>query len=1101
MRRRLCKLNLHVLIGALLAGPVLAQSTASQITGTVTNATNGRVSNAQIRLHSMATGSTYQTESNALGMYKIISLPLADYTITVEHPGFKKLIVGPFKLEMLPAARVDLRLVTGSTSESVENKTFAPVLQAESAESAQTLAATLLTAIPLNGRNAVSLTLLIPGATTPNPIGMNSRLGSRPFVNGNREQTNEFLLDGGDVNDSFENRVAYTPSVDALQEVSVVTGNAPAQFGNAGGATVLLWLKSGTNQMHGSAFEFFRNNRLDANGFFRNRVNSTATRTTFNRNIFGATLGGPLRRNKLYFFIDYEGNRQHTNGPATASVAPPAWRAGDLSAFTNTVFDPLNGLPFPQKRIPQTRFSPVAQHAFSSPSLYPLPNQQGAGSLQVAGNYAGSAASDQNNQQGDLKLDYRLSGKDSFMGRYSRAAFYSASSQAPIPVLMTSGLGSPFDAAVIGWNRAVSATMSNELRVAYSHLKIDESPVDWSGQLGIDGNAEFGIAGPQPIAGLSSIAIGGGLTGIGAAGVVTRTGDSKYSLYDNFSWRRGRHLFRFGGLLMRYHQNRYFSGSNGVLGEFSYTGAYTGLDYADFLLDTLARKGRGAVNGAWGQRFWRPALYVQDDFKASPTLTLNWGLRWEYLQPAYEVNDRQINIDTHTGQLLTPGDGYGRALYKGRKLQLMPRAGFAWSPRRGLVIRGGAAVQSFMESTVTNLRLPLNPPYFVETDFNYDIRVPGSILTGFADVLTANFTLGMPRPASAGLMPQLQGRALDLDLRPQETYQVNLTAEFQLDRATSVAAGYIGQKGRHLIAPVEANQPLPGTGPFSAWGNLNLRRPLIDVLPNVGNIARTESSATMDYHSLQISARRRASSGLHFLAAYSFGKTLTDSAGNYGSPLTAGEGSYWQNAYDREANRGRAFFDIRHNFTIGGTWDLPFGTGAPSPLRGWTTNFNLQAHSGLPLTVRALDRTGQAVRGNVRANYYAPLSVDESNRTVDNWFGLPVDSDGRISPNFCAAGVAAGGCAYGQPADGSFGSAGVGTERGPGFFNLNLSAGKRFSIGDRQNIDIRCEFFNAFNHVSWAPPVLNISMPNTFGAIGSQVQNPRNIQFALKYQF
>jgi len=350
-------------------------------------------------------------------------------------------------------------------------------------------------------------------------------------------------------------------------------------------------------------------------------------------------------------------------------------------------------------------------------------------------------------------------------------------------------------------------------------------------------------------------------------------------------------------------------------------------------------------------------------------------------------------------------------------------------------------------------------------------------------------------------MPQLQGRALDLDLRPQETYQVNLTAEVQLDQATSITAGYIGQRGRHLIAPVEANQPLPGTGPFATWSNLNLRRPLIDVLPNVGNIARTESSATMDYHALQISARRRSVGGLQFLAAYSLGKTLTDSAGNYGSPLTSGEGSYWQNAYDREANRGRAFFDIRHNFTVGGTWDLPFGPGARPLLRGWSANFNLQVHSGLPLTVRALDRTGQAVRGNVRANHYATLPIDESNRTVDNWFGLPVDSTGRISPNFCAAGVAAGGCAYGQPADGSFGSAGIGTERGPGFFNLNLSAGRRFNVSERQIIDLRFEFFNALNHVSWAPPILNIGLPGTFGAIGSQVQNPRNIQIGLKYQF
>jgi hypothetical protein len=263
----------------------------------------------------------------------------------------------------------------------------------------------------------------------------------------------------------------------------------------------------------------------------------------------------------------------------------------------------------------------------------------------------------------------------------------------------------------------------------------------------------------------------------------------------------------------------------------------------------------------------------------------------------------------------------------------------------------------------------------------------------------------------------------------------------------------------------------------------------------------------MDYNALQMTARRRLSAGLDFLAAYTFGKTLTDNLGYYGSANTSGEGAYWQNAYDRRSNRGPAFFDVRHNFTIGGLYNLPFGKGqafgnnAPKAadliLGGWNLNYSLAARTGFPLTVRANDRTGQAVRGNVRANRYGTLGVNESAQTVDNYFGLGTDR----TTLFCAAGVIDGKCAYGQPADGFFGNSGIGTERGPSFFNLDFSIGKKFNVSEKNYFDFRVEFFNGLNHVSWTPPSLNINAPATFGTIGGQVQNPRNIQFGLKYYF
>jgi hypothetical protein len=442
----------------------------------------------------------------------------------------------------------------------------------------------------------------------------------------------------------------------------------------------------------------------------------------------------------------------------------------------------------------------------------------------------------------------------------------------------------------------------------------------------------------------------------------------------------------------------------------------------------------------------------------------------------------------------------------------MPRIGLAWTPamfNNKMVVRAGYAYMSFMEGTGANLRLPLNPPFFVETNFNYDARTPGTITKGFSDVVTSDIRLDMPRPPSAGVVPQLQGRAWDQNLRPQTTSQMNFTLEYQFDKSTSLSTAYVGQRGTHLVAPHEANQALAGTGPSSSWTNINLRRPLINLLPNVGNIALTEASATMDYHALQMSGRRRFSGGLEFLASYTFGKTLTDNLGYYGGGFTAGEGAYWQNAYDRRANRGPSFFDVQQNFTLGGLFDIPVGKGKKFgnemgkamdlAFGGWNINYTVMARTGFPITIMALDRTGQAARGNVRANHYGPLRTDPALVTIDNYFGLPTDTAAR-GAYFCPADVITG-CPYGQPSNGSFGNSGIGTERGPSFFSTDFSIGKKFHVTERQYLDFRTEFFNGLNHNSWGAPGRAIGTPASFGAIGSMVQSPRLIQFGLKYQF
>jgi hypothetical protein len=1081
-----------------MACALSAQTTTGAITGTVTDPSGAAIPNVKVTVTNTATNVTNARQSNDAGVYNFPFLPIGDYTVAAEAQGFKKSVIGPFRLEVNQIARVDPKLEVGALTESVEIRDVAPVLQTETTQTGSVLSSTKLTEIPLNGRNFANLALMVPGSISTNPQNMSTSSrttdqGGRPYVNGNREQTNNFLLDGIDINDSIDNRIVYQPNVDALEEVKVLTGNAPAEFGNAAGAVVNAQIKSGTNQVHGNAFEFLRNEKLDANDFFNNRSN--APKRAFRRNIFGGTLGGPIVRNKAFFFMDYEGTRQRDSGSSLATVPLAAYRTGDLSRFSQTIRDPLTGQPFAGKLIPQSRIvNPVAKALFADPKLYPLPNQAGVGALGITNDFQGVSANALQNDQADAKVDLRLSDKDYLSSRWSISRYFLGGKATALPTQLATARNGPTTAAVSTWTRTLSPTMVNEFRLGYSRDVIGDLYIDPTGLLGADGNSKLGIPGGQPIAGASAIQIGDGITNVGSAATIGETVENKYQIGNNLTIARGRHLLKVGGQVIRFQQNRYYAGNNGALGFFDYSAAkYSGSGFADFLLNQLSEKGRGSVAGKWGHRHSRAGIFFQDDWKVRKNLTVNLGLRWEYTQPVYEVADRESNFSLATGKQLFAGkDGNSRALFNAYYKQFMPRLGMAWQPnlaKNKMVVRAGYAIISFLEGTGANLRLPLNPPIFFESDTIYDLNKPGDIRLGFTDVL----------PLST---PSGNVRAWDPNLRPQFTQQWNLTVEQQFSPTFSFSVGYVGQKATHLIVPREGNQPLPGTGPVSTWAPLQTRRPLYAVLPLVTTIATTDSPSTMDFHSLQATSRKRMGHGLEFVGSYTFGKTLTDNRGFYGGgTFITGEGAYWQDAYNRKSERGRAFFDARHNFSLGGTWDVPVGKdrafgknihrAADLILGGWNTSFLMAAHSGFPVTVIGLDSTNQAVRGNVRPNYYRALTYQ--NQSIDNWFGT--------GNTFCAAGVDDGKCAYGNAAAGQFGNASIATEHAPSYFGFDMSIGKRFKLAEKRSIDFRTEMFNIFNHPSFGPPGRSLTTPSTFGLITSQTTLPRQIQFGLKLYF
>jgi hypothetical protein len=697
--------------------------------------------------------------------------------------------------------------------------------------------------------------------------------------------------------------------------------------------------------------------------------------------------------------------------------------------------------------------------------------------------------------QFDAKLDWRASDKDNLSGRYSFGTYEGVGSQGSLRVNPTQLSFSRPQNAVINWVRTLRSSLINEARVGFNRaVFITDNVYDWGG-LG-DANAKFGIPGGQAHAGLSAVSLGSGLSGVGGSGSNENNVPNIFHYGDNLAWLRGRHSFKMGGQWQRYQQNRYYAGNNGIIGLFTYGTQYTGVGFADFLLDQLSGKGLGGASGTnkgkWGHRQNRIGLFFQDDFKLRSNLTLNLGMRWEYTSPVYEVLDRQANFALFSGQELFAGkDGNSRALYEPFRKGFEPRIGFAWTPHMldKLVVRAGYGITQYMEGTGSNLRLPLNPPFFAEADAAYDLGTgPGTITKGFTDLIV--------RDKPSGLI-----RVWDPNVRPQFTQQYNLSLEYEVTRSMSLTAAYVGHNATHLVAPTDWNQPLPGVGPATTWVNFNLRRPLTPVLPDVTQISGTGTWSVSRYNGLQVSARQRFSRGLEYLLAYTLSHTMTDNLGYYGSGGVSAQGAYSANHYDRRGyNYGPAFFDARHNFSWAGSYELPVGKSrkwgsawhpvANAVLGGWGLTTIVSAHTGFPLTMATTDRTLQNPRGTTRPNQIAEPTITSN---PDCYIYNPL--------NGACAGFT-GTVAFAEPALGTFGNMGVGSLRASSYFNWDFGVGKKFYVTEARYLDFRAEFFNFTNSPSFNPPDRTYTATSrTFGQIGSTISPPRIIEFALKIHF
>jgi len=832
-------------VALLCSIPLFAQTQFASFTGIVTSKDGNALPNVDVRATNQGTQVGYPAKSNEAGLYTISALPIGTYKIRAQAPSFQAYETSLIKLESGQTARVNITMQLG-VAENIEVVGVAPILQTQDAVVGQVVSETTIKAMPLNGRNFSQLALLMPGVITTEPDSFTQPKNfsaGRPFVNGQREQENNYMLDGIDMNEPIDNLLPYQPSPDALAEVRVDTNNYSAEFGNVAGALIGSTIKSGTNEFHGNAFEYWRDSKMAANSWDNNRVTPAAEKPKLSQHIFGATIGGPIVKNKVFFFGDYQGFIRNRPGEFVRSVAPEAWRQGNLSSAGVTIRDPRTGQPFPGNTIPTSRFSPIARAILANQDLYPLPNRSGDRNNLVA-----PFSDKQTTHQGDFKLDANLSSNDRMFARVSYQKFKSEPTLAPIKSNLISTNDSPFFGAALNWTRTFSTSALNELLLGFSHVKFHTIPTDWAG-IG-NANATVGIPGGQPVPGLSAFNVGD--FGLGDTAGSEFNDIKSYQLTEKFSLFKGRHSFKFGGRWLYQRQGLTYAGNNGLLGYFGYSGAFTGFAFSDFLLDQVSSKGRGSLAAPYTHLQNRIGIFAQDDFKVRNDLTLNLGITWEYISPWVEKDNRQANIDLKTGQLILAGqNGNSRALYDPYYGGFEPRVGFAWTPSEKWVVRGAFGIVQFMEGTGKNLRLTFNPPFGFEGQKSFDATTgPGTASTGFTDL------------GNGALY-----RIFAPDLRPQLTKQWNVFVERKLSDSLSAQAGYVGSRSTHMVVPFDFNQPLPGTGPASTWAPLDQRRPLYPLNPAIGTTSGTNSIGVGAYDALQTSLRQRPTDGLEFMAS------------------------------------------------------------------------------------------------------------------------------------------------------------------------------------------------------------------------------------------
>ncbi len=1075
---------------------LFAQNPTAQLSGTISDASAASIPGARVVITATATGLSQQTTTNNDGQYIFPVLPPGDYQVTIRKEGFIQLTRSGLVLAVSQNARLDVQLQVGSSTQTVEVKDALPALETDSSSNGQTIQTEAVNDLPLNGRNFLQLAKLAPGVLPAKP-GDRGASGGSFIANGVRSQLNNYMLDGIDNNTKIvdlqnSSPVVIQPSVDALQEFRIETNNYSAQYGYSAGAVVNATIKSGTNAVHGDAFEFLRNSAVEARNYF---LPVTSPTPTYRRNQFGGTLGGPIKKDRAFLFGSYEGTRLTSALTTVTETIPSTAALGGNFRGLAPIYDPAslvqNGNTysrslFANNIIPSNRIDPLAAKLLG---LLPAPNV-----ASTFNNYVANPLQTQTADRYDSRADVSLSTRDQFFARYS---YFSGNNflPGPYPAPLVGALSSSAtrdestngQGSGLGDTHSFSASLVNELRLGYNRISDNLSPINKT-----DTPSSFGFRGIPDTAGLTGLPQMS-ISGFTNLGDSTSEPNSKISeavtAEDHLSWLLGKHHLTFGG---NYRWVRsYFNASSAERGNFVFNGSFTqnplsragnGSSLADFLLGfpSTSEVSTATVGDV---RYRYGGLFLQEDWKISSRFTLNLGVRWEVWSQPIERHDNQANFIPSLGKIdyalnkvpvavassvvaQVPVGVDTRSLLKPKLNNFAPRVGFAYQVAKNTVVRSGFGVFYADEPFIGGSgRPPANPPFYRDVTFTADqIHPITQLSTGFSpNVLTSNFNV-----ANASLISWAQ------DFQNGYVYHWSFGLQQQI-RGFTAEANYVGTKGTDLPTSYNVNAAFPGPGTVAS------RRPYL----GLSDITRTQPLDSTSYEALELRLQREWANGLSILGSYSYSKSI-----DIGGEQLISDASI-RDARNIDLEKARSTSDLRHYFVASYSYALPVGHGRRLDIRNyvlnsvvgnWQVNGITTIRSGLPFTPEL--GVSSANTGDPRPNRNANGNLPSDMRSISNWFNKS---------------------AFTIPVPYSFGNAGRDILDGPGAVNFDLSVFKDFSlekIRERSKLQLRFESFNTFNHAQFANPSNRVDLPQG-GTISSLAANSnmRDLQAGVKIIF
>jgi Carboxypeptidase regulatory-like domain/TonB dependent receptor len=1060
-----------------------AQVDTGSISGTVKDSGGSVIVDATVTITNPSSGESVNTKTNQDGFYTVVDLKPGTYNVATAAPGFQAITKTGIDLRLQDRLAINFDLQVGQALTSIQVQASAPALETETSSLGQVVESHAIQGLPLNGRNYIQLAIL--GAGTSPSQRSNER---NSFVaNGQREIQNSYVLDGIDnknkiVGFDSSDAESVEPIVDAIQEFKVQTATFSAEFGQSAGGVVNASIRSGTDQIHGSVFEYLRNSWMDASPFFQPALTA---KPQFIQNQYGATIGGPIIKNRTFLFFAWQSSRIDDASPQLGVVPTASELEGN---FTGTIYNPAttapnpNGsgyvrTPFPGNHIPASDFDPVAAKLLA---LFPAPNLTGAN------NFFSNQKETVNNDQYIGRLDHRFSEKDTAFARY--VANFSTN-------VLPAALPPPASSPSVVWPEAhsfaaseshvFSPTLLNEARIGYQETREKQTV------LGPRLFDQYGIIGAPDlpnVTGLPTFAVTG-LTTIGTTGPATlptaATGSGNLPIdkqgrtiqvNDNLTWQHGRHVLKFGFDFQQV--TLYAKVTLSARPAYSFSGVYTqnpqsrtgnGNPLADFLLGyTSSSSVSTASDSESRQHIWQG--YVQDDWKATSRLTVNAGLRYELPLPFYETSNHYADVILEQGPLYgtlldasqAGQHGYRRSFVDPNFRNFAPRLGFAWQASPATVVRAAGGIFYARDENVPVADRPTNnPPYYILSSYTSDQIDPSIVLaTGF--------------PANAISPSSVETPSVNSYLKHSPTpyvqqWTLNLQHDFGFGFVGQLT--YVGSSTHRLYYPNQIDQPTPGPGsvqarrPFPQYSALHAYAPLLDA----------------NYNSLQAQVERRFTHGFSLLAAYTWGHAIDDGPSQVDTVVAP------QYAYDFAAERGNSAYDVRNRLVVSSLYELPFGKGKAflsgsrlgnAIAGGWLFTGIFSAQSGLPFTpVESVDtsNTGTTEHPNRIGNGNLP----SGQRTIGHWFDTS---------------------AFVTPAEYTFGNSGRNILVGPGFHNIDAGLSRTISLLEGTSLEIRAEAFNILNTPQFGLP--NATLGQSTTAVISSVTNPqRQIQIAAKIHF